>query len=80
MAKVIFLEATKKSEALRNSVHALKELTDNADDSDLSLIACGTFPCSILQMHVQYYSEPDLNIMLSRIINNLLSTCRIEVV
>jgi hypothetical protein len=69
-----------KSNATIYSLRTLSYLTDNAEDCDLSLVACGTLPSKILQMHVQYFGDPELSSFLSRLIYNLLSSSQREIV
>jgi hypothetical protein len=64
---------------LVDSLAALKQISDNASDEIIDLIACGSTITHLINLHVTYFSNLNIHSSLSRIFANMLSSSSLQV-
>ena len=80
IAKSVVQDATKKSEGFADALATLKSLSDNADDRILTLIGCGDMPSCLINLHAQYFGDLQIHMLVLRILANLMTTSKKDVV
>ena len=77
---VVGYETTKRSESFSDALHVLKMLSDNANDKILGLIGCGDMPSLLINWHAEYYNDLKIHIIVLRIIANLLTSSKTDII